>query len=206
MAGPALGTRRLFGAPGVPRFRAVTILPGASSPLPCRRNRISGFPFSQRTLARRVTVVPEEGAEVRSARTRFAPVSPRPLATMCRHLPPPKPPLVCQKDRSWVPCGYHPLKPPSKFELAIRFAPPAAKTSTLSTRHSPAPCRKIWNESAALLPLSSTPVYSMLVHALLLVSSLSAQFAASRWLLCGSINSRLLPPPSAHLPHRPPPR
>src|SRR5262245_28698858 len=36
------------------------------------------------------------------------------------------------------------------------------------------------------------------------VSSLSAQLAASRLLLLGSINSRLLPPPAAHCPQRPP--
>src|SRR5690242_152637 len=36
------------------------------------------------------------------------------------------------------------------------------------------------------------------------VSSLSAQLGASRLLLLGSTNSRLLPPPADHCPQRPP--
>src|SRR5260370_400407 len=53
-------------------------------------------------------------------------------------------------------------------------------------------------------PCARTTVYSISVQGALLVSSLSAQFEASRWSLCGSINSRLLPPPADHAPHRPP--
>src|SRR5262245_52990998 len=85
MEGPALTATRELAAPGVPRFAAVTILPYASSQFPCRRSRISGFPLSQRTFARSVTVVPGESVEFNVARTRLAPVSPRPLATTCRH-------------------------------------------------------------------------------------------------------------------------
>src|ERR1035438_9259977 len=76
----------------------------------------------------------------------------------------------------------------------------------LSTRHSPASSRPIWAWAivdSKFAPLSSTPVVSMLVQAAFCVSSLSAQFAASRWFARGSINSRLLPPPADHSPQRP---
>ena len=46
-------------APGVPRLRAVSVKAAASIQFPRSRRRMFGLPFSQRTFARNVTVVPD---------------------------------------------------------------------------------------------------------------------------------------------------
>lgn len=141
MAGPALVWNWVLRPPGEPKSRVVSVLPVASSQLPCRRRRISGCPFNQRTFARSVAVLPSASVCVSTVRIRFAAVSPRSEATICRQ-PPLNPPLACHADSSCVPWKYQPLVPASNVPLATRFAPPDGMTSTLSTRHSPAPRRK----------------------------------------------------------------
>src|SRR5258706_11222265 len=93
----------------------------------------------------------------------------------------------------------------SKLGLAIRLAPPDLKTSTSSTMHSPPPCKCIWNWSGLdIAPLSSTPVAWIVVQIPFDSSLLSAQLEGCDGSARVSINSRLLPPPSAHCPQRPP--
>ena len=176
----------------------------ASSQLPCKRSRISGFPFSHRTFARSVAVDPPPRPVVRGVQIRFAPVSPRPLARTCKQGLPPMPPPGSHVDCSWLPCTLQPERPELKPVLAITFAPPCGITCTSSTRHSPGPSRKSCSVSAGPCPLSRTPVHSTVVQLLFALSSLSAHEGASRGSARGSTRSRLLPPPSDHNPHRPP--
>src|SRR6185503_14099974 len=84
MAGPALVTLRLLGKPGVPRLAGTAILPVASSQLPFKRSNGSGDPRNQRNFARNVAVLPSARVELRPARMRFAAVSHRLSARMCK--------------------------------------------------------------------------------------------------------------------------
>src|SRR6266498_2041056 len=203
MAGPALGTRWLLGAPGVPRFKGTAMRPIASAPPPCRRSSTSGHPRSQRALARKVTTPVAFGTNA-GERIRLAPLSPRDAARRWRLLFPAKPTFSIV-EKSCEPCGVQPVMPDSKPGLVTRLAPPATRTSTSSIRHSPMPRRKICRVSPLADRVSPVgPVNSYAVHWLLAVSSLSAQLAGCRLSLFGSTSSRLLPPPADQLPQRPP--
>src|SRR5262245_549101 len=80
IAGGALVTARLLRAPGVPQFGGNVMGQKRSSHLPRSRNRISGDPFNQRTLARIVAVLPDDNAETSGVRRRFTWLSPRAAA------------------------------------------------------------------------------------------------------------------------------
>src|SRR5688572_3894787 len=98
------------------------------------------------------------------------------------------------------------LVPLLKSGFITRFAPPPPwYTCTSSIRHSPLPRIITCTSLKVPWPLSTVPLSrSTVTHWDLSVSSLSVQFGAKRLSLLGSINSRLLPPPSDHLPQRPP--
>src|SRR6266850_2257930 len=78
-------------------------------------------------------------------------------------------------------------------------------TCTLSIRHSPVPPSSTCNWSTATFPLVIIPLTDIVLQGALCVSSLAAQFDGNLPLLCGSIRSRLLPPPWASSGQRPPP-
>ena len=97
IAGPAFGTNRLLARPGVPRFLGTLIRAGNSIQLPCVRNKTSGQPASQRTLARIVAVLPDARPD-KVVRMLLMPVSPSPWLRTCKQLVPANAPLVSTND------------------------------------------------------------------------------------------------------------
>src|SRR5262249_1031529 len=104
-------------------------------------------------------------------------LSPREPARTCRLLFPAKP-VGSIVEKSCEPCSDQPSRPDSNPPLTTRFSPLSTRPSTLSTRHSPMPCNMRMTLSLTVVPSVSPsgPLYSMAVHRLSPVSSLSAQF------------------------------
>src|SRR5258706_4332621 len=116
------------------------------------------------------------------------------------------PPLLVTLDNSWLPSTVQPAARESKPGLVTWLAPALERTSTSSTTHSPSPSKLISKPFNGELPSQNScgPVYSIMVQGGSVGAALSAQLAASRLSLFGSVNSRLAPPPSAPFPQRPP--
>src|SRR6185503_13142253 len=105
--------------------------------------------------------------------------------------------------------GMGALRPPSR-EAALEarigdsVGPTARRHLDVVHQRFAAPISITSSSVAAPDPLSRTPVVSTTVQLVDVVLSLSAQFGARRLSTRESTNSRLLPPPSAHRPQRPP--
>ena len=203
---------RLLGWPGEPSARVVRIGPLASSQLPRVRISSSGQPESQRTRARMVPVPLLGSVALIAPRMTFMPVWTRSEARSRSARWPSKAPVTGSiAERSCVPMKRQSGVSLSNEGLLTRFAPPAARTSTASIRHSPASmspmCISFGSPlELAVKPWSMRPVNSSVVHALFCDSSLAAQLRASEGSARGSIRSSELPPPSASACHSPPSR
>ena len=189
MAGPLLVLAWLFGRPGVPRlagtdkppvtFQVATPetqqgLRASSQPARLEPERC-GLPGRKGAIRQReLHVVRGGGNCVRGAQVQRYAVA--------------EPGVRFQAGPRVIADKGHIARSCSKFALPTQFTPPLLRTSTLSTRHSPALSNPSCMGLKAPEPLSSTPVFTIVVHGALAVSSLSAQFAASRLLLRGSIS------------------